>query len=154
MPRKNKGHVLTICAWPKMIDGKCCRGSVKTIHIDKTRTPHRLHVVIENIDPDQHGRMHALDFPLPLHPGDRTARFLLACGIHVGPVGTTISIDGAINTVLLMRFRGAGAGGLDEFDFEPITGLPGAKSAIAQEPENGDAEARPESDRIAAGDPE
>jgi len=125
MPRKS--NVLTVQAWPTLTNGKLYRGKVRAVHVDKTHASHRLHVVIENLDPDhQHGRVHELDLLLPIHPGSRTALFLQACGIDATTIGTTICLDGVTNAVVGMRFRGLGANHIEEFDFEPIANRPAA----------------------------
>jgi hypothetical protein len=81
-------------------------------------------VVIENLEPDQRGRGHELDLPLPVHPVSRTALFFVACGIDAFEVGARIDLDRIADVVVGMRFRGLGTDNIAEFDFEPISTAP------------------------------
>jgi hypothetical protein len=150
MPHR-KSNVLTVQAWPRLTDGKLYRGKVKGVRVDRTHASRRLHVVIENLDPDhQRGRVHELDLLLPIHPGSRTALFLLACGIDATTIGTTICLDGVANAVVGMRFRGLGPDGSEEFDFEPLPNPPAAKSAATEGSGSKDTAVHLEDDQIPA----
>jgi len=133
MPQK-KSDVLVVCPWPQLTEGKLYRGKVKAVRVDKTHAPHRLHVVIENLDPDhQHGRVHELNLLLPIHPGSRTALFLLACGTDASIVGTNVRIDQTVGAVLGMRFRGLDADGTENFDVEQIEPRPAVPTGTSAE---------------------
>jgi hypothetical protein len=127
MSRKSNVLTLTVQAWPKLTEGKCYRGRVKAVRVDRTHASPRLHVVIENLDPDdQHGRVHELALRIPIHPGSRTALFLLACGMDASIAGTSIRIDQTVGAVLGMRFHGFDADGTENFGFERIEPQPAA----------------------------
>lgn len=117
MPRKN--NVVTVHDWPKLTKGKLYCGRVKAIRLDKASN--RLQVTVENLD--QPGRPHNLALLLPVYPGNKAALFFAACGIGTS-VGTAICLDQVLNAVVGMRFRGLGANGAEEFDFEPISKPP------------------------------
>ena len=116
-PRKN--NLITVEAWPKLRPGRVYKGRVKDASIEKKSNV--LHVVIENLNPRQFGRIHEIDLPLPVRPGNHTCSFLLACGIEATAVGATVCLDQIANTMVAMRFRGPGADGTDEFDFEKVS---------------------------------
>jgi hypothetical protein len=100
---------------------------VKNVLVQKAS--HCLLVTLENLD--QGGRLHEQRMSLPIHPHDRTARFFTACAVNVGPVGTEICVDAAIDAVLIMRFLGLGPDGTEDFDFEPISKPPAADEAAS-----------------------
>jgi len=79
-----------------------------------------LQVTIENLDPIQLRRIHELELPLPLRPGNRACAFLAACGIDATAVGTTVDLDRLAGVIVGMRFRGLDANGAEGFDFEPV----------------------------------
>ncbi|MEN6335155.1 MAG: hypothetical protein ABFE01_12920 [Phycisphaerales bacterium] len=80
-----------------------------------------LRVTVENLDPDQLGRIHEVKLPLPLRPGNRACAFLAACGIDATAVGTTVDLDRLTGAVVGMKYHGPGTAGAEEFDFEPIS---------------------------------
>lgn len=126
MPR-SKSSVLTVQAWPALIVGKRYPGKVKAVRTQKAHGSHCLHVVLENLDElDQHGRIHELDLPLPLRPGNAASLFFRASGTDASTVGTNIRIDQTVGAVIGMRFRGLGPNDSEEFDFEPIANRPAA----------------------------
>lgn len=75
----------------------------------KNRTQY-VHVIIENLDPTQLGRIHEIDLPLPLRPSryHRTCSFLTACGIDVSTVGAKVCLDEIAGVTIGMRFGTVG----------------------------------------------
>lgn len=117
MPRR-KANTLTVQPWPKLRKGRLYKGKVKTVHLKKAS--HCLKVRIVNLDPSQADRIHEMDLPLPVRPGNRTCAFLAACGIDATTVGNTVNLDQTADRVIGLRSRGQGDNGSEEFDFEEI----------------------------------
>jgi hypothetical protein len=115
MPRKNDSVIVT--ARPELTKGRFYRGKVKGVRLDKAANC--LGLTMENLD--QLGRLHELALPLPVYPGNRTALFLVACGIDATTVGTKIRLEQIAGTVVGMRFQGLRPDGTEDFDFEPIS---------------------------------
>ena len=113
-PRKN--NVLTVKAWPKPKKGKLYRGVVKKAVV-KAKC---IHVIVENLDPAQLGRIHECTFDLPVRPGNRTSLFLTACGMDVDGVGTKICLDDIVDATVGMRFGAVAENGSQPIDFERI----------------------------------
>ena len=124
MPRKNNFVIVT--ARPELTSGRLYHGNVKGVRLDKGANCLRL--TIENLD--QLGRLHELALPLPVYPGNRTALFLMACGIDATTVGTRICLERIAGAVVGMRFRGLGPDGAEEFDFEPVAKPPAADDSV------------------------
>jgi hypothetical protein len=115
-PRKKK--VLTVRGWPNPRKGKLYKGIIKKA-FDKTQY---IHLIIENLDPTQLGRIHEIDLPLPIRPSKyhRTCSFLIACGIDANIDGMEIDLNHIIDTTIGMRFRTAGQDGAQQIDFERV----------------------------------
>jgi len=101
MPRHTTNTV-TVRPWPALKKGRLYKGKVGRIHINRKRKT--LEVVIENLDPDQAGRLHAFALTLPLHPGNPASCFLTACGRKADAIGGEIRIDDLEGTKVAMRF--------------------------------------------------
>jgi hypothetical protein len=124
MPRKN--NFVMVTTPPELTKGKLYHGKIKSVRLDKASN--RLGLTMENLD--QSGRLHELALPLPVYPGNRTALFLVACGIDAMTVGMKICLEQIAGAVVGMRFRGLGPDGAEEFDFEPISKPPVADEAV------------------------
>ncbi|MCH7720076.1 MAG: hypothetical protein IH988_03680 [Planctomycetes bacterium] len=61
-------------------------------HIEKKSRKKCLQVRLRNLDPNQDGRVHELELPLPVLPDGRTAAFLRACGADL-EVGGELVIE-------------------------------------------------------------
>lgn len=127
-PRKH--NMITVEAWSKMRTGRLYKGMIKKAHIEKASNC--LHVTIENLDPAQLGRIHEMDLPLPVRPGNRTSLFLVACGIDAATAGTTICLDQVTDVIVGMRCRSPDASGSEDFDFEQIPDAPANAEALAK----------------------
>jgi len=125
MPPRKK-NIITTESWPALREGRLYEARVKSAVPDKATG--FLQVAIENLAPDQLGRIHKLKLPLPVRPGNRACAFLAACGIDAMAVGTTVNLDSIANVVVGMRLRGLGANNAEEFDFEPVARRPEAKN--------------------------
>lgn len=143
MPPRKK-NIVTTEAWPALKEGRLYGARVKSAAPDKAAG--FLHVTIENLDPAQLGRIHELNLPLPLRPGNRVCAFLAACGVNATAVGTAVDLDRIVNIVVGMRFRGLGANDAEEFDFEPIARRPTAKNAEIGGSGNKDTAVHPEAE--------
>ena len=99
-PRKNNMLIVQDRSNPKK--GKLYKGIVRKA---KKKSQY-VHVIIENLDPTQLGRMHELNLDLPFRPGNRTSLFLTACGIDADTAGTKVCLDHIVNTTIGMRFGG------------------------------------------------
>ena len=117
MPRR-KTNTVTVTAYPKLRNGRLYHGRIKMIR--HQRGQHRLHLEIENLDHSQCGRVHALDLPLPVRPGNRASALLLACGCEACRIGAVIDLDAVVGHVIGLRFRGQDTDGNEQFDFEKI----------------------------------
>ena len=104
--------------WPNPRKGKLYKGIIKKA-VDKTQY---IHVIIENLDPTQLGRIHEIDLPLPIRPSKyhRTCSFLIACGIDANIDGIEIDLNHIIDTTIGMRFRIAGQDWAQQIDFERV----------------------------------
>jgi hypothetical protein len=121
MPPRKK-NIVTTEPWPALREGRLYEVRIKGAAPDKAASV--LRVTLENLDPTQQGRTHEVQLPLPLRPGNRVCAFLTACGIDAKAVGTAVDLDRLADAIVGMRFRGFGAGGAEEFDFEQITNRP------------------------------
>ena len=135
MPRKSN-NTIQVTAWPPLREGHPYLVKVKGTKLQKASD--RLHVTFENLHPAQRGRRHAQHVPATVHPGCKTARLFEACGINVGPVGSTLCVDDIVGAVLLLRFEGLGPHG-EEFSFEKAPAPP-ASTAVAPSPERSEEE--------------
>ena len=126
MSRRKKIRMTTVEPYPDLIVDYVYPGIVKeyTLH----EASNRLRVTVENGDSHQEGRRHQIGLRLPIHPLDRTCRFFLACGIEASEIGTQIQIDLILGRRIGLRYRGQGADGTEEFDFERITPPPNAET--------------------------
>ena len=115
-PRKK--NVITIEAWPNPKKDKLYKGIVRKLDINKKAK--RVRVTIENIDPTQLGRIHEKTLLLPAHPGDRTSRFLTACGIDADTIGKKIGPEDVAGVTVGMRFGAVAQDGSQEVSFERI----------------------------------
>jgi len=113
-PRKN--NVLMVKGWPDPRKGKLYKGAVKKA-VNKAKS---LHITIENLDSSQLGRMHDVNLPLPVRPGNRTCSFFAACGIDTRAVGTKVCLDDIAGVTIGMRFGMIAQDGSQEVDFERI----------------------------------
>ena len=103
-PRKN--NTLIVEGWSDPRKGKLYKGRVKKI--DVNRKSKCLNVTIENLDPNQLGRIHDVSLPLPVRPGNRTCSFLIACGIDASAVGMKVCLDDITSATIGMRFSAVG----------------------------------------------
>jgi len=115
-PRKN--NTLTIVGWSDPKKGKLYKGKVKKA--DVNRKSKCLRVIIENLNPSQLGRIHEVNLPLPVRPGNRTYSFLTACGIDATTVGTKVCLDDITGAAIGMRFGAVAQDGSQQVDFEGI----------------------------------
>ena len=115
-PRKN--NVLTVEGWPDPKLGKLYKGRVG--RSEAKGKPKCLHVTIENLDPNQLGRIHYVSLPLPVRPGNQTSSFLTACGIDASTVGTKVCLDDIAGATIGMRFGTVAQDGSQQVDFERI----------------------------------
>jgi hypothetical protein len=129
-PRKT--NTITVEPWPKLRAGWLYKGEIKKAQIEKASNS--LRIEVENLDPTQSGRIHEIDLPLPVRPGNRTCLFLVACGINATTAGTTVCLDQITTATVDMRFRGSDANGADNFDFEKVSGPPAAMSTSTDRP--------------------
>ena len=113
-PRKN--NLITIEPWPNLKMGKLYKGIVRKVK-KKAKCNQ---VTIENLDPTQLGRIHEETLLLRIHPGDRTSRFLTACGMDADTIGTTIDPHDITGATIGMRFGPIAQDGSQEVDFERI----------------------------------
>ena len=113
-PRKN--NMLIVQDWSNPKKGKLYKGIVRKA---KKKTQY-VHVIIENLDPTQLGRMHELSLDLPVRPGNRTSLFLTACGIDADTVGMKVCLDDIVNTTIGMRFGAVADDGAQHIAFERI----------------------------------
>jgi hypothetical protein len=114
MPRKS--NTIEVTAWPPLREGHPYLAKVRSTKLQKASD--RLHVTFENLASGQLGRRHEQHLSATAHPGCKTARFFEACGITVGPVGSTLSVDEVVGAQLVIRFRGLGPDGTEDFGFE------------------------------------
>jgi len=128
MPRYKK-NIVTTEPWPALKEGRLYKARIKTAAPDTDKAAGALRATLENLDPTQLGRIHELELPLPLRPGNRACAFLAACGIDATAMGTTVDLDRLAGVIVGMRFRGLDANGAEEFDFGPV---PVAASAAAR----------------------
>ena len=120
-----KKKTLTVEGWQQLKEGKRYKGSIKQIRVGKKTKS--LHVTIKNLDPTQSGRIHDIVLPLPIHPGNRTSRFLAAAGIEANTVGKQICIDDIAGNVVGMRFTAVAGNGNQQIEFERIANPPDIK---------------------------
>jgi hypothetical protein len=123
MPRR-KTNTVTVEPWPDLKPGRLYKGRVRAIAIDKAGN--QLDLTVENLDPLQQGRLHEIDLPLPVRPGNPTAAFLTACGIDANETGTTIDLDQIVGCVVGLRSRPPAAGQVEAFEFEKVAAPPTA----------------------------
>jgi len=133
MPRR-KADTITVIDWPKLRKGRRYPAKVKRVKLQRASSC--LHVTLENLDPVQQGRIHAVALPLPLRPGNQTCAFVLACGIDATKVGATIDLDQLVNRVVGFRPHGQDA---KQFEFEQISNPAAAETAApaTETPETG-----------------
>ena len=124
-PRKN--NMITIEAWPEPKRGRLYKGIVRKVDIDNKAKC--VHVTIENLDPSQLGRIHDVNLPLPVRPGNKTSSFLAACGIDVNTVGAKVCLDDIIGATIGMMFGTVAQDGSQEVDFERIEDLSKVKAS-------------------------
>ena len=138
-PRKK--NILSVKGWRNLRKGKLYKGIIKEA-VNKTQY---IHVIIENLDPTQLGRIHEIDLPLPIRPSKyhRTCSFLMARGIDANIDGVKIDLNHIIDTTIGMRFRTAGQDGAQQIDFERVddvsqiqTSTPESQSVHEQLSEN------------------
>ena len=115
-PRKK--NMLTVEGWSDLKKGRLYKAKVKKV--DVNRESKSLHVIIDNLDPTQLGRLHELNLPLPIRPGNRTCSFLLACGIDASAVGKRICLDDIAGAIIGMKFGTVAQDGSQQVDFERI----------------------------------
>lgn len=133
---RTKKIMLAVQAWPRHRVGKLYEGLIKQIQVDKKSKI--LHVTIENLDPSQSGRIHEIEFPLPIHPGSKTGRFLTAAGQDANTVGKKICIDDAVDAVVGMIFTTGAGNGNQQIEFERIANPPDTKvDILVEEPRDG-----------------
>lgn len=115
-PRKK--NILTVKGWRNPRKGKLYKGIIKKV-VNETQF---IHVIIENLEPTQLGRIHEIDLPLPIRPSKyhRTCSFLMACGIDANIDGIEIDLNHIIDTTIGMRFRTVGQDGIQKIDFERV----------------------------------
>ncbi|MFC1635087.1 hypothetical protein ACFL5Z_09615 [Planctomycetota bacterium] len=115
MARSKKKNTVTVVAWDKIKIGKLYKGTIKKAEVNNKH----LHVIIENLDNSQLGRIHDVRLPMPVHPGSKTARFLVAVGQDAGTVGKQICLDEIVGAVVGMRFSSSDGSDKD-IEFERI----------------------------------
>jgi hypothetical protein len=145
MPRRNKKtRVITVEPYTDLIVNHVYEATIKdyTLH----EASNRLRVTMENCDPLQEGRLHQVEMRLPVHPLDRTCRFLAACGIEATEIGTQIQIDLILGCHIGLRYRGQD-GGTEAFDFDQIVPPPATETAT---PAAGNSETEPTESEDAA----
>ena len=125
MPRR-KTNTVTVEPWPDLKPGRLYRGRVRTLAVDKAGN--RLCLIVENLNTVQQGRVHEIDLPLPVRPGNHTAAFLAACGLDANEIGTTIDLDRLVGGVVGLRPRLPAADHAEVFDFEKVA-RPSAEGA-------------------------
>ena len=117
MPRR-KTNIVTVEPWPDLKPGRLYKGRVRTLSVDKAGN--RLRLIVENLNPVQQGRIHEIDLPLPVRPGNPTAAFLTACGLDANEIGTTIDLDRIVGGVVGLRCRPPAADQVEAFEFEKV----------------------------------
>lgn len=128
-PRKR--NVIVVEDWPKPKIGRPYKGKVLKATI--ARKSKYLNVEIENLEPEQAGRIHEIELSLPTRPGSRTSSFFLACGIDTDTVGVKICLDDVIGVTLLMRFASATNDDIQDITFERIDDSSPKEDATAVE---------------------
>lgn len=126
-PRKD--NTLTIVGWSDPKKGKLYKGKVKKA--DVNRKSKCLRVTIENLNPSQLGRIHEVNLPLPVRPGNRTCSFLTACGIDACAVGTRISLEDITGVTVGMRFSAVAQEGSQQVDFEGLENPPAKETDVS-----------------------
>jgi hypothetical protein len=113
-PRKN--NIITVKAWPNPKKRKLYKGLVR----EAVKSPGKAHVVIENLDPTQLGRIHEIDLPLPPRPSQyhKTCSFLMACGMDASSDGVSIDLNEIVGITVGMRFGDFAQDGSEQIDFE------------------------------------
>ena len=100
---------------------------MRVIAIRKERSA--LRAALEHIAEEQAGRELQVDLPLPVRPGNPTARFLAALGFDTS-VGSRIQPAEAIGRELLVQFSASSEGGEPQpVAFHPIPEKPHAQHA-------------------------
>jgi len=135
-PRKK--NLLIVKGWAKPKKGKLYKGIIREVEI---KAKH-VHVVIENLDPTQLGRVHEIDLPLPIRPSryHRTCSFLMACGIDATSDGVSVDLSQIAGVTVGMRFGAVAQDGLQQIDFERIEDSSGSQvklpssAAVDEEP--------------------
>ena len=115
-PRKK--NMLTVEGWSDLKKGKLYKGKVKKVDVNKESKC--LHVILENLDSTQLGRLHELSLPLSIRPGNRTCSFLTACGIDASAVGKRICLDDITGAIIGMKFGAVAQDESQQVDFERI----------------------------------
>lgn len=115
MSRSKTKNTVTVEDWRKIKIGKLYKGTIMKVVANSKH----LHVVIENLDSNQLGRLHDILLPLPVRPGSRTGRFLAATGQDANTIGKHICLDDIVGAVVGMRFSTADSSD-KEIEFERI----------------------------------
>jgi hypothetical protein len=132
-PRKK--NMLTVEGWSNLKRDKLYKGKVKKVDVNKESKC--LHVILDNLDPTQLGRLHELSLPLPIRPGNRTCSFLTACGIDASAVGKRICLDDITGAIVGMKFSTIAEDGSQQVDFQRIEDSSGAqRDTPVEEPGN------------------
>ena len=113
-----KKNVIIVKGWSDPKKGKLYRGVVR----EATKGVELAHVIIENLDPSQLGRIHEMDLPWPVRPSryHRTCSFLMACGIDAIIDGVSIDLNEIAGTTVGMRFSATAQDGSQKIDFERV----------------------------------
>ncbi len=127
MPRRRKNSI-TIEPWPPLRSDGLYEGVIRSFYLDDASSA--LHVRIVNLDPEQGGRIHTVDLPLPVRPGNHTSEFLMACGLNATKVGTTLDLDKIVNRSVGLLPRHQTDDGSDLFDFVQMPQGPTAETAV------------------------
>jgi hypothetical protein len=107
-----KSQAITIGSYPEPSEGELYPGLV--FHMEKKSKA--LLVRIRNLHPQQEGRVHELEFALPVLPESRAAEFLRAAGIAVA-AGARVELRGLLGKTVLMQFGPGRDGKLDVVSF-------------------------------------
>lgn len=105
MPSKRKTFI-TVEENPPRKEGKTYETQVKHISVDKKNK--KLSVTLGDLDTSQQGRSYKIeDLPFP-RPGNKTSRFISACGVNANEIGIKICIDDLIGSHLGIIFDRSG----------------------------------------------
>ena len=134
--RQKKKRILVFENPPTMKVGKLYEGLIKHISDIDDKTSH-FHVLIENRDPSQAGRIHTATLSSKLFDGSQADRFLTAAGQDSGTGGKQFCLDDIVGTVVGMRFSSSdGRDQAIEFErIEPATEDKDNDSVLDDRPE-------------------